>query len=152
MPNLRTRAFQSWFRFTRPMTLGVRAAVENADGHVFMVRHTYTKGWFLPGGGVERGQTAIDALRQELIEEGGISLSATPALVGIYSNHATFKNDHVLLYRIRAGEWTPVTATSRGEIAETAWVNPLAPPEGTTKGNANRLRELYQDAPQTPYW
>jgi 8-oxo-dGTP pyrophosphatase MutT (NUDIX family) len=134
------------------MTLGVRAAVENTDGQVFMVRHTYTKGWFLPGGGVERGQTAIDALRQELVEEGGISLTTTPELIGIYSNHAVFKNDHVLLYRIRAGEWTPVKATSRGEIAETAWIDPLAPPEDITKGNANRLRELYQNAPQTAHW
>jgi len=49
MPTLRTLAFQAWFRISRPMTLGVRAAVENADGQVFMVRHTYMPGWFMPG-------------------------------------------------------------------------------------------------------
>ncbi|MEM9842987.1 MAG: NUDIX domain-containing protein, partial [Pseudomonadota bacterium] len=37
------------------MTLGVRAIVENAEGQVLLVRHTYTPGLYLPGGGVERG-------------------------------------------------------------------------------------------------
>jgi 8-oxo-dGTP pyrophosphatase MutT (NUDIX family) len=62
MPTLRTLAFQAWFRISRPMTLGVRAAVENADGHVFMVRHTYINGWFMPGGGIEKDEPALEAL------------------------------------------------------------------------------------------
>mgnify|MGYP006201842729 CR=1 FL=1 len=40
---------------TRALTLGVRAAVEDAEGRVFMVRHTYINGWFMPGGGIEHG-------------------------------------------------------------------------------------------------
>ena len=134
------------------MTLGVRAAVENEVGQVLMVRHTYTSGWFLPGGGVERGEPAVEALRRELVEEGGVALDGTPLLVGVYSNHPNFRNDHVLLYRVPAGFWTACAPTSQGEIAETAWVDPLAPPRGTTPGTARRLTELFDGGPSDPYW
>jgi 8-oxo-dGTP pyrophosphatase MutT (NUDIX family) len=152
MPTLRTLAFQTWFRISRPVTLGVRAAVENADGHVFMVRHTYTPGWYMPGGGVERGEPALEALRRELVEEGGIQLTGDPRVVGIYSNHHSFRNDHVVFYHVPWGSWEPVTATSLGEIAESAWVDPLTPPDEITPGNRMRLEEIYRGAPVSPWW
>ena len=152
MPTLRTLAFQAWFRISRTMTLGVRAAVENVDGHVFMVRHTYINGWFMPGGGIEKDEPALEALRRELIEEGGIRLIAEPKVFGFYSNHHHFRNDHVLLYHVPWGSWEKVAATSTGEISETAWVNPHAPPAGVTAGNLRRLEELYRGAPVSPWW
>lgn len=152
MPTLRTLAFQAFFRLSRPMTLGVRAAVENAEGRVFMVRHTYIKGWFMPGGGVEHGEPAIEALRRELIEEGGIELTGEPEVFGFYSNHHNFRNDHVLFYRVPWGSWQQVAATSTGEIAESAWVDPRALPEGTTAGNRRRFEEMYGGVPRSPYW
>lgn len=57
------------FKLTRGMTLGVRAACFDGEGRIFLVRHTYVPGWYMPGGGVERGETALDALRKELREE-----------------------------------------------------------------------------------
>ena len=45
----------------RPMTLGVRAIALDEAGRVFLVRHTYVPGFHLPGGAVERGETAIDS-------------------------------------------------------------------------------------------
>lgn len=152
MTDLRTRLFQTWFRLSRPMTLGVRAAVENEAGQVFMVRHTYAKGWFMPGGGIERGEPALEALRRELVEEAGVRLISEPQVFGFYSNHHSFRNDHVLLYRVPWGSWEPVKARQLGEIAETAWVDPLSPPEDTTKGSRLRFEELYRGAPVSPYW
>lgn len=134
------------------MTLGVRAAVENEAGHVFMVRHTYMQGWFMPGGGIEKGEPALEALRRELVEEAGVQLIAEPSLVNVYSNHQNFPNDHVLLYRVPWGSWQAVQATQRGEIAETAWVDPASPPDGITKGTLMRLQELYDGQPTSPYW
>ena len=58
------------------MTLGVRALVERSDGKVLLVRHTYTKGLYLPGGGVEKGEIASVSLLRELKEEGGVELAA----------------------------------------------------------------------------
>jgi len=152
MASLRTRLFQSWFRMSRPMTLGVRAAVENEAGQVFLIRHTYTPGWYMPGGGVEKAETSLESLERELLEEGGFTLTSPPDLVGIYSNHFLFPNDHVVLYRVRPGTWQQGKATSVGEIAESGWFDPLAPPQGTTAGTRLRLAELYDGASQSHYW
>lgn len=152
MPSLRMRLFQIYARLRRPMTMGVRAIVENADGHVFLVRHTYVRGWYLPGGGVERGETCIEALRRELVEEGGIHLTGVPGLVGIFSNHSSFPNDHVLLYHVPDAAWRAGRATSVGEIAETCWCAPDRLPDDTTDGTRQRIEEFRSGCPPSPYW
>ena len=50
------------------MTLGVRAACFDAEGRIFLVRHTYLPGWYLPGGGVERGALSKEQVAQTLQE------------------------------------------------------------------------------------
>src|SRR5690606_26673133 len=46
------------FAWTRGMTMGVRAACFDEVGRIFLVRHSYVLGWHLPGGGIERRETA----------------------------------------------------------------------------------------------
>ena len=52
--------------------MGVRAEAVDARGRVLMVRHTYLKGWWLPGGGVDRGETTHVVVVRELREEAGL--------------------------------------------------------------------------------
>ncbi|MEE2567417.1 NUDIX domain-containing protein [Hyphobacterium marinum] len=141
---------QAWWRVRRPMTMGVRALVENDAGHVLLVRHTYVDGWFFPGGGIERGETAEDALVKELAEEAGIAPTAPPDLFGIYSNERVFRGDHVLLYRVR--HWQVCGGEKAGEIAETGWFDPYHPPEGITGGTQRRLREVFSGEARTSAW
>ena len=65
------RAMHLWWRFSRPMTLGVRAALIHPERGVFLIEHTYTPGWYLPGGGVEAGETVLDALTREIADAAG---------------------------------------------------------------------------------
>ena len=62
-PQLR-RAFHLYWLIARGMTLGVRAVVLDGGNKVFLVRHSYVAGWHLPGGGVEVGETFLEALRR----------------------------------------------------------------------------------------
>ena len=57
-----TRIAHVYFALARGMTMGVRAACFDEAGRVFLVRHSYVPGWHLPGGGIERGETALDAI------------------------------------------------------------------------------------------
>lgn len=131
--------FRLFARSTRGLTLGVRGLVTNAEGRVLLIEHTYTRGWHMPGGGVERGEACEAALARELVEEAGIEVVGRPRLVSIHSNHALFRGDHVLLYRIEA--WRRVEATSRGEIAAVGWFAPDALPADVTRGTRLRIEE-----------
>lgn len=106
--------FHFWFRLSRGMTLGVRGLVLDERGHVLLIQHTYVRGWYLPGGGVDPGEAAEAAMMRELVEEVGIIAQGRPRLLSVHSNHARHKGDHVLYYHIEA--WTQGQATSRGEI------------------------------------
>ena len=99
-PQLR-QVFHLYWRIARGMTLGVRGVVLDADNRIFLVRHSYVSGWHLPGGGVEVGESFLEALRRELMEEGRIELTAEPALHGLFFNSHVSRRDHVAVYVIR---------------------------------------------------
>ncbi len=140
-----------WFLMTRAMTLGVRAAVLDADDQVLLVEHTYTKGWHLPGGGVEIGETLLDALVKELREEAGVTLAGEPILHGVFLNEPLGKRDHVAIFIVRDFHWDGPPAPNR-EI-KAARFFPLAElPLDTSRATHSRLAEILDDAPPAATW
>jgi ADP-ribose pyrophosphatase YjhB (NUDIX family) len=133
--------FRLYARANRAMTLGVRGAVVNSIGEVLLVEHTYMHGWHLPGGGVERGESAEAAMARELVEEAGVKVIGRPRLCAVHANAGRFRGDHVLLYRI--DEWEPCEATSRGEILKVGWFHPGRLPDGTTAMTQLRISEAF---------
>ena len=146
----RSRLFQAWWRWRRPLTLGVRGIVVDAQGKVLLVRHTYTPGWHFPGGGVEKRETAQEALLRELKEEAGIEPAESAKLISVHANHAYFPNDHVLVFRI--DRWRQSEPTQRGEIAESGFFDPQNPPTDTTPPTRRRLAETFLGAPVGQTW
>jgi len=131
--------FFAFSRLSRGMTLGVRGIAVDADGKVLLVRHTYLHGWWLPGGGVERGQACEAALVREMHEEAGVIVEGRPVLVSVHSNERFFRGDHVLVYRI--DRFSLTERTSHGEIAEIGWFDPAALPEDAHRATRARLAE-----------
>ena len=148
---LRSRVFHLYFVVTRPMTLGVRAAVFDEAGRVFLVRHTYVPGWHFPGGGVEPGETALDALSRELLEEGAIALEEEPRLHGFFYNEAVSRRDHVALYVVRRFTQAAPPTPNR-EIAETGFFAADALPEGASRATRARLNEILKGAAPPRLW
>lgn len=123
------------------MTLGMRCAAFDAGGRIFLVRHTYVLGWYMPGGGIDAGETAEEALRRELREEGNLELPEPPQLLSAHFNRRASRRDHVLFYIARNVRQTAVKAADR-EIAESGFFALDALPQGTTASTLRRLDEV----------
>jgi len=144
------RILHVYFAVSRGMTLGVRAACFDDAGRIFLVRHTYVPGWHMPGGGVERGETAIEALLKEMREEGNLEAVRAPELFHVYFNARISGRDHVLLYRANVRQ-TATRAADR-EIAACGFFPADALPEGTTEATRRRIEELRGEVSPAHYW
>jgi ADP-ribose pyrophosphatase YjhB (NUDIX family) len=145
------RFMHTYWRFARGMTLGVRGVVIDGEGRILLVRHSYVAGWHFPGGGVETGETMMDALARELLEEANVAWTAPPALHGIFFNRHASPRDHVALYVIRAFVDRGNTAPNR-EIVERGFFDPQALPAETSAGTRARLAEILNGTPAADLW
>ena len=148
---LMRRVFHLGALALRGMTLGVRGVAIDGQGRVALVRHTYIGGWHLPGGGVERGETAIDAMRREFREEAEIVIDGPLRLHGVYRNAAVAPRDHVVLFVASVFTLVKPKAPDR-EIAECAFFPADDPPDGTTRATRARLREIREGLVPDANW
>jgi ADP-ribose pyrophosphatase YjhB (NUDIX family) len=144
------RFLHLYWRFSRPMTLGVRGAVFDPENRVFLVRHGYTPGWHFPGGGVDAGETLLDALKRELKEEGNIKLTGTARLFGMYHNTRSTKRDHVALFIVR--EFVQEAHTPNWEIREASFFPIDKLPDGTTEATRRRIEEILHGREASERW
>lgn len=151
-PKLRARLFHLAFLLRRPMTLGARGVVyDPARNAVLLIRHTYVPGWQIPGGGVESGETTLEALARELREEGNIELSGPPKLISMHFNRQASRRDHVAVYLVTDFRQTAPFVPNR-EIAEAAFFEIGNLPDDTTSGTRRRIEEALSGVPASPFW
>ncbi len=149
-PALR-RVFHLYWRFSRGMTLGVRAVVLDGKNRVFLVKHSYIGGWHLPGGGVETGETFRAALQRELAEEGRIELLGEPALHGLFFNSHISRRDHVAVYLVRHFRQDGLPEPNH-EIIACGFFDAGSLPAETTAGTRLRISEVIEGLEPIATW
>jgi 8-oxo-dGTP pyrophosphatase MutT (NUDIX family) len=135
------RLFHIYWRFSRPLTIGVRGVVLDGEGRVFLVKHSYVAGWYLPGGGVEKGETLFAALARELREEGNIEFTASPVLHAIYFNRRSSSRDHIALYVVRSFQ-QPSPPRPNHEIVAHGFFAVQNLPADTSSATRERIAEV----------
>ena len=119
-------------------------------GQVLLVRHTYGRGWLLPGGGVKPGETLEQAARREILEELGAALGAM-RFEGIYSNFWEGKSDHIAVF---SSAVESISGRKNLEIAEWGFFDPAHLPADTLAGHRRRIEEFFSQPawPSTGEW
>ena len=130
-------AYKAYCFFMRPVSLGVRVMLIK-DGQVLLIRHTYIKGWFMPGGGVKRSETLEQAARREAREEVGAELQDL-SLLGAYTYFGRWKSDHNIVFF--SDQFTANGKHDR-EIAEARFFPLDNLPADTEPGHRLRLDEF----------
>lgn len=138
--------------FRPRLTLGVRIAAFDRQGQIFLVRHSYVPGFYLPGGGVELGETCRQAVMREAEEEGGLAFERPPELYNVYRNDGIARRDHVVLFVARNVELQKDASQTGGEILDSGFYSLDALPETATRATLARIEEIAQGPAQTDDW
>lgn len=127
-----------WKTF-RPQTLGVRAILIK-DDKILLVKHTYSDSWFLPGGGMKKGETFENALKRELNEELDITVQNLK-LHGVYNNFYEGKNDNIFVFIAKDFE---ILSNTDAEIEYFGFFEYNNLPEKTSPGTRRRIEEFLE--------
>lgn len=124
-----------------PRTIGIRGLVVDGDGRVLLVRHSYGQPtWHLPGGGVKRRETLVQALARELREEVSVTVTGPVRLHGTFSNMTEGKSDHISVFVVE--HWQrDAEPDADAEIEAAAFYGPDGLPEATSPGTGRRVAE-----------
>lgn len=110
-----------------PREIHIAACViERADGMIALVRKRGTSAFMQPGGKLEPGEAAADAVLREVEEELGIRLTRPLESIGRFSATAANEPDTLVfadVFWCRCDEALVVQA----EIEELRWIDPTAP-------------------------
>ncbi len=148
------RAARLYWRVRRPRTLGVRAVVLDRDERIALVRHTYADHWYLPGGGVKKGESFQSALLRELEEEVALRDARIERILGVYHSRREAKDDHIVIYVVRV-EVDPCADLARAdltEIEEAGWFALDALPDGVSPATGRRIAEYREGAVGSGPW
>ena len=137
------KAVRLVWRITKPRTIGVRAIVLDQYDRAALVRHTYTDQWYLPGGGVKKGESVEAALLRELQEELAITSPRIERVLGIYHSRREAKDDHIVIFAARtiSNARFDLPKADPMEIEEARWFPIDQLPSSTSSATSRRIAE-----------
>src|SRR4030095_4212192 len=137
IPARRHRIAMNW---NGMRSLGVFAAIFDEAGRILCVRINYAaKSWSTPGGRVESGESPLEALKREVLEESGLEIEPGE-LLGVYAKPQ--EDDLVLSFRatvIGRTSWRP-----NEEIAELGYFGRNELPEPMSVAARARVYDAFE--------
>lgn len=131
------------------VSLGVRVLAVRGD-QVLLVRMTYLRDWYLPGGGVDRGESLRAAALRELREETAYDARSIE-LRGVYYNERKGRSDHVALFVTK--DVVEIAGLKPDhEIAEVGFFPFDALPEGVSPATRARIAEYVAGVGTAERW
>lgn len=129
----------SW-KLTQPQTIGVRAILIK-NNEILLVKHTYSDQWFLPGGGLKKGEKLENAIKRELNEELGVEVKKIQ-LHGAYQNFYEGKRDYIIVF---ISENFKIYPKKDQEIEQYGFFDLLNIPGKTSPGTRKRIKEFLEN-------
>lgn len=117
---------------TPNFTVGAVCAIDH-DGSYLVLRQPHRPGWSLPGGLLNRGESAAEGVEREVLEETGLRIEVGLPL-SVQVNGRVRRVD--VIYRIRVDTRPDVSAG--GEATEAGWL----PPGQVVPGADEPTREI----------
>jgi 8-oxo-dGTP pyrophosphatase MutT (NUDIX family) len=117
----------------------VQAIPLTASNRVILVKHRYTRGWHLPGGGHKQKEDARAAILRELKEEIGLEGHGEVRQLGILHYHPDYRRSTVTAFLVKDVCYRPGWSL---EIEEVGEFDPTRLPNDTTLVARQRLAEL----------
>lgn len=143
-------AHDIFLSLVRPVTPSVRIILVK-EGKTLLIHHTYADKWYIPGGGVKRGETLAQCAAREAWEETGAVLRSEPQLLGIYYYQVLGRSDHVAVYASDDFDLAPPPAS--WEIAGRAWFALDNLPPNMNMASRARIAEYLADGgPYAASW
>ena len=127
-------------------TIGAFAIIFDAERRVLLSHRRDIDAWNLPGGGVETGETPVEAVMREVTEETGLEV-AVDRLVGVYTNAR--RDDIVFTFVCRVtGDALQLTQ----ESSDHRYCALAEMPRNLTPRNPERIREALEGGDGPIFW
>lgn len=129
------------------MTVGVQhsvsvaAVVVDASGRVLVTQRRDNGKWEPPGGVLELGESIVDGVSREVLEETGLRI-APERLTGVYKNMPRGIVALVFRAHVIGGE----QAAATGETTRIAWLSPDQVDERCDEAYAVRIHDALADS------
>lgn len=127
--------------------VSVKAIIRNEVGRVLLVKE-HIDDWVLPGGGLDFGEKADDALKRELHEELAVKEVLSSDLLGTYTLYARSKEAWYmwLLYDVKVESFD---ASIANDVSEAAFID-INSLEGSDSRSEQRIYEAVMSVLPAP--
>lgn len=134
--------------FSRPTPMvGGDAAVIDDRGQILLIRRADNQRWAMPGGALEVGETPIEGVLREVIEETGVPCRPV-RLVGVFDSRrcglVSRHHLYVLTFLCRPTGKRKESISHSCEVLDTRWFPEQGLPAGIHFGSLPRIRLAYQ--------